>query len=585
MRTRGLDIALVVPSFLRALLVLVSTTSPAWAGKADTVGRMVTEGQCADAVARVDEWEAKKALGSEEADLVRLRGEAAYCVAKAADSVAGWEAYLARYASRPDAGAARVRLWELAFTAAQAEGTPAALRAFVARYPDAPQVVPARKQEEAWAFDEAARSGDPAAIEAFLASHPESPLRAQAWETLVQKNAGVYLLSPDRAPRRLEPVPVEGDRVTLPPGLPGTLPWPQIGVNVPGAGRGETSEWWSLKAVEYDAEGGAHLTDVAPLGAELAARMGVAAPGREAELMRLVAAPGSHVARVATTKAPLALAGHCPGSGRYALVLQTPGQGAQAFPFGVACPELDERPTGLSLLAEVLDAAERGDRVYARQKWGELAALPEASPLRTWLAGAFQGDPWVALVDARPAVGDWVVWTTQPDGTQLSGWLRTDDQGARVLAVRPGWTVIANGALRSTIGEPACARLAGSLGASLFCAAGEAPRVVSPEGSPLPLSEPPAEALAAVGLAAPLPPGAVLAAGPRLQGQRLVGWWRVRTSVQVDVVGEAPAAWTEALAPTPALLRWLEANAGSGPFGVGRVDAQAAILYRSFTGG
>lgn len=570
---------------LPALAFLYTATSAAWAGKVDTVERLVAEGKCADAVAKIDEWEARRSLGQEEVDLVRLRAEGAWCVAKAADTVAGWEAYLARFSARPDASAARVRLWELAFAEAQGEGTPAAMRAFLARYPDASQAATARKQEEAWAFDEAARSGDPAAIEAFLAAHPDSSMRAQAWESLVQKAAGVYLLSPDRAPRRLEAIPVEGDRVTLPPGLPGVSAWPQVGVNVPGAGRGETSEWWSLKAVTFDAEGGAHLEDVAPLGADLAARMGVPPPGREAELLRLVPAPGSHVARVATPRAPLALAGHCPGSQRFAFVLQTPGQGAQAFPFAVECPEVDDRPTAVGLLYEVIEAAERGDRTYARQKWGTFAGSIESEALRTWLAAAFSGDPWAALVDARPAVGDWIVWTTQVDGSILSGWLRTDDQGSRLLAVRPGWSVVANGALRSTVGEPACATLFGSIGATLFCAAGDGPVVFSPEGATLPLSQPPAEALTAVGLPATLPAGAVRAAGPRLQGQRLVAAWRVRTSVQVDVVGEAPPAWAEALQPTPALLRWLEANAGSGAFGVSRVEAQAAALYRSFTGG
>ena len=571
--------------FLLAVGVFfVWSTSPAWAKKADVVQKLLADGKCAEVVTKVDEWEARGALGTEVEDLTRLRGDAAYCVARGADSVASWTAFLARFGDRADASLASARLHELAFVAAQAEGTPAAMKAFIRAYPDAAQIDGARKQEEAWAFDDASRSGDPRVIEAFLAEHPQSALRAQVWESLVQKHQGIYLISPSGEPRRLDPVAVAGDQVVLPPGLPSSGAWPVVGVNLPGAGRGETSEWWSLKAVVYDEEGVARLTDVAPLGVEVAARLGITPPGREAELLRMVPAAGTHVARVATSRAPLAVPGHCPGSRRYALVLETPGQGVQAFPFGVDCPDAEERTSAVGLLFGLLDAADGGDRVAARQKWGALVGQVEGEALRGWLAAGVSGDPWTAMVDARPAVGDWVVWTTQPDGSILSSWLRLDDQGARALAVRPGWSVIANGALRTTIGEPACERMFGSLGATLFCV-GEGPHLFNFEGTPLSVGEPPPEALAAVGLAATLPAGAIVAAGPRWQGHRLVATWRVRTGVQVDVVAPAPAAWTET-APVPAVLgRWLEAQAGSGPLGLSVVQGNAGSLYRSFTGG
>jgi hypothetical protein len=186
-------------------------------------------------------------------------------------------------------------------------------------------------------------------------------------------------------------------------------------------------------------------------------------------------------------------------------------------------------------------------------------------------------------VDDRPAAGDWVVWTTQPDGSLLSRWLRADEGDARVLAVRPGWAVIASGALRTTIGDPACERLFGSIGPTLFCAAGTAPHLVSFEGTALPMALPPDEALAAAGFTPPVAPEKVVAVGPRWQGEQLLGAWRVRTTVQADVVAPAPEAWVGALAATPGLAHWLAANAGSSAFGAARVEGNAAALYAAFT--
>jgi hypothetical protein len=572
---------------LRAVFFVGLLLAPAvaLAGKAEGVERLLAEGKCAEVVAKVDEWEGRGALGDEAAHLAGLRIDGALCVARATDTLAAWSTFLARFPASTPAAAARVRVGELAFAAAQAEGTSDAMRSFVEKYPSAPQVGEAQKQAEAWDFDDASRAGTPEAIRAFLARYPRSSLREAAWESVVQKNSGVYLITEGGEPRLLEALPVDGDRITMPVGLPGAGAHPLVAVNMPGAGVGITSEWWSLQAVAYDEEGNARLSPVAPVARELAARVGGEPPGPEANLMTLVRAPGEHIARVATTRAPLALPGHCTGSGRFAFVLASPGLPARAFPFSVPCPEKLDVESPLAALFAFLDAVDAGDRTLARQLWGSLLESPAASPLRGWLAMALGGDPWEALVERRAAVGDWVVWSTQPDGSLLSSWLRADEAGARVLAVRPGWAVVANGALRTTVGVPACSRVVGSLGANLFCAGNDTPEVLSLEGTPVAVPEPSAAELTAANVSTPLPAGAVVAAGPRWQASTLCIFWRIRAGAQRDVLAPAPEPWVEALAPTAALGRWLSENAGSGAFGAARVDRNAASLYAAFTSG
>jgi hypothetical protein len=564
-------------------LVLLLAPGVAQASKLDAVERLLANGKCAEAVARVDDWEAHGGLGDEAADLSRVRVDAAACVAKATDSIEGWSAFLQRFPDAPAARGAQARVWELAFAAAQAEGTSVAMRRFMERFPGSPQTGEAAKQAEAWDFDDASREATLEAIERFLAKYPSSTLREAAWESVIQKNPGIYLVTAGGKPRLLDAVPVTGDRLTVPVGLAAADSYATVGVNLPGAGRGETSEWWSLRAIVYDEEGDAHLSATAPAAALLGERLGAAPPGPEAGLLTLVRAPGSHIARVATTKAPLAVPGHCGGSGRFAFVLETPGVDVRAFPFSVRCPERLEARSALGDVFAFLDAAEAGDRTLARQLWGALVASPAAGELRGWLALAVGGDPWVEIVERRPAVGDWVVWTTQADGSLLSSWLRADDAGASVLAVRPGWAVVAQGALRTTVSEPDCARLFGSLGATLFCAAGNEPRVFSFDSEPLPWAPPADEVVRAAGFTPPLDTGAVVAVGPRWQGNALCIGWRLRTTVQADVVAPAPTAWLDTLAPSAALGRWLAENAGSSASGASRVDRNAAAIYASFT--
>lgn len=574
---------LLAPRVVAAVVALLFC-APAWAKKVDALQKLVTAGKCSEIVVKVDDWEAKAALGEEEADLKRMRAEAAFCVAKQADTLPAWEAFLGRYPDAPDAKAARERLLEIAFSAAQSEGTSAAMKAFIARYPDSPYVDRARKQEEAWAFDDAARQGTPEAIRVFIAEHPGSSMREQAWEALVQTTPGIYLLTAGAEPRPLEGVEVRGDTLVMPVGVPSADALPIVGVNLPGAGRGETSEWWALRGIAYDGEGVPRLVDASPLGAALGARLAAEPPGPGAGLLTMIRAPGSHVARVATTRSPLALPGHCAGFARFAFVLTTPGQGAMAYPFGVNCPQTEPAPSSIGLVLEMLDAAEAGDRPTARSKWAAFLARADSEALREWLFVAAAGDPYKVFVEDRPAAGDWVVWTTQTDGSLISSWVRADEEGTRVLAMRGGWAVIANDALRTTVGDPACERLAGSIGATLFCAADVAPHIFSFEATPLPFVMPSAEALASAGFVPPPSVEKVVAVGPRWRDGVLMGAWRVRTSVQADVLAAAPAEWAEALGATPALGRWLATNAGSSPFGASRVRANAAAIYGAFQG-
>ncbi len=200
---------------------LLLAPAVAHAGKADGMERLLAEGKCADVVAKVDEWEGRGTLGDEAASLAGLRIEGALCVARATDTLAAWSTFLHRFPTSTPAAAARVRVGELAFAAAQAEGTSAAMRRFVEEYPAAPQVAEALKQAEAWDFDDASRAGTPEAIRAFVARYPRSSLREAAWESMVQKNTGIYLVTEGGEPRLLQALSVDGDRITMPVGLPG----------------------------------------------------------------------------------------------------------------------------------------------------------------------------------------------------------------------------------------------------------------------------------------------------------------------------------------------------------------------------
>ncbi len=569
---------------LRAVVVATMILSPgvAQAKKADQVAKLMADGKCADAVEKIDEWEDRNAFGSEDYDLRRIRAQAGYCAAKAADTVDAYEAFVARFSDWPEAKDARTRLYDLAFSTAQSEGTARAMKAFLARYPESPYTEQARRQEEAWSFEDAAKSGDPKTIQRWITEHPDSSLREQAWEAIVQAQEGIYLLTAGGQPFRVDPVLIgDGGMVAIPAGLPVASDVPTIGVNLPGAGRGETSEWWKLQALSPVSEGSMRLDPVGSVAQVLGSRLGVSPPGPEAGLLELGRAPGSHLARVATAKNPLALARGCDGFVRYALTLTPPGTAGVAFPFAVECPSGPPATSPLALLLGVIDAAEQGHRDRARTTWAQLEGMPDGAALRGWLGTAL-GDPVKKLIDDRPGQGDWIAWVSTPTGI-ASSWLRADPGGARVLATRPGWAVPAGATLATATLEPACASLFGSVAGTLFCTDG-APRAVALDGAALGWELPSPEALAAAGVKAAPELDDVVSVAPRWDGELKALWVLKSGKKRVEVLGPAPAAWSRAAPVPPEIGAWLASQVGATAIGVAPVTGESWVIYRAFTG-
>ena len=558
---------------------------PAWAAKLDSMQRWLAGGRCVDVVERIDEWETKSALGSEDYELRRIRAQAGFCQAKQVDTLESWTGFVARFADWPEVVEAKVRLHDLAFSAAQLEGTAAGMLAYIATYPDSTHLAQARAQEEAWAFEDAARAGDPRAIEQFLLAHPRTTMREQAWEAMVQTTEGIYLITPAGEPQRIEPIAIgEGGTLALPAGLPVVEAFPVIGVNQPGTGRGETSEWWKLQAVVFDEQGTARLTDQSPVEAVLADRLGVGPAPPSAGLLDLVVAPGSHLARVATSRNPLAVAKHCAGFSRFALTLRSPGMQAVAFPFAVDCPKDDGVATPLGLLVGAMDAAEAGQRTVARQRYDSLIARSDAEGLNAWLQVALRRDPVLAVSDDHPGVGDWVVWTRAPDQSELSRWVRVDGDAVRVIGMRPGWVVATGNGLASMPNAPTCPTPLGSLGITLFCTEEKHPRPFALLGEPLGWDLPSDADLAAAGVAKPPELDAVTAVSPRWQGGLKAVWSLNIGNRVIDVVADAPIAWTKAINVPPALATWLDANAAGVPIGLSIVGGDAWAAWRAFGG-
>lgn len=575
----------------------VARTFPAWiavwalipssaqAAKLEGMQRWLADGKCSEVVERIDDWESKAALGSEDYELRRIRAQAAFCQAKSTDSLASWSGFVARFGDWPEATEGKARLYDLAFSAAQIEGTAAGMLAYIKDYPSSPHLAQARAQEEAWAFEDAAKSGDPRAIEQFLAAHPQTSLREQAWEAMVQTTPGIYLITPAGEPHRIEPIPIQpGEAVELPAGLPVVEAFPVIGVNTPGAGRGETSEWWKLEAVRFDDEGTARLSPRSPLEAVLHDRLGLGDAPTSAGLLDLVAAPGSHLARVATTKNPLAVAQHCTGFTRFALTLRSPGTQPVAYPFAVDCPTKEPVATPLGLLIGAMDAAEAGQRTVSRQRYDSLLGRADAEGLNEWLLTSLSRDPRLAVSEDHPGVGDWVVWTRAADGSELSRWLRVDNEAVRILATRPGWIVATESGLSGAAQYPNCQVPHGSLGGTLFCTEADRPRPVAVAGSPMGWDLPSAEVFAAAGISPAPDLEAVVSVAPRWS-EGLRGVWRVRTGKSIiEVSAEAPLAWVNAVSVPPALAVWLQANAANMPIGLSQVAGNAWAAWRGFGG-
>ena len=242
------------------------------------------------------------------------------------------------------------------------------------------------------------------------------------------------------------------------PAMASARPW--VAVNVPGTGRGATSQWWGLFGV---GAAGA-LQSTSPLGQAIAAYTGVAPPG----MLDLVAAAGAHTARVAGPAEPLVAPGACKGTARFAFVLTGPDGGKTAWTFGVPCDVSPTAPgTGQALPPDAagpdflaaLQLAESGNPSGAATAWDRALGLADGARLGQWFASLDPdpaADPKEVWVNRRPAVGDVLIWTADAlgaDGTPLGPgttvWWHDGPSGGVELARRPGiWIVDGPGLLR-----------------------------------------------------------------------------------------------------------------------------------------
>ncbi len=404
----------------------------ALAGRVERLTELQAAGDHAEVVETVAKWQAGGNLGDEAAVLLALRDRSALVLAEKEDTVAAFAAFRQAYPTSRLVKEALEKEGRIAFAEAQAEGTSAAMRAFLKTYPGHEHKAQAIALEEALAFQEAVEAGTPDAIAAFASAHPESPLSANAWESLAARTPGIHVRLADGLPRLLDPVPVVDGRIVLPKMLVVAPARPTVAVNLPGTGRGETSQWWGLHTVEADGTLGA----APPVGKLYADAVG-AAPDF---LLELVALPGAHAARVAAPPEPLVVTGACTGKARFAFVLEAEGK-RTAFPFAVDCkaavPEDAATPGFLAAFA----AAERGDDEAAMRSWDEAAARPAGKRLAEWM-GTLADDPAEGFVRRRPAFGDVLAW----DGATTTWW-HPAEGGPVALAAREGLWIADGGRL------------------------------------------------------------------------------------------------------------------------------------------
>lgn len=452
----------------------------ALAGRVERVTEMQTAGEHAEVIETVGKWEKAGNLGDEAAALVALRDRSALDLALAAHTVDALRRYRQDWPGSTLLDEALRAEWEAAFAAAQEEGTAAAMVAYVTTYPASTFRAQALALEAGLAFQEATAVGTPAAIAAFTEAHPDSPYAANAWESLAARMPGIHLRLADGLPRALEGVPVVDGYVKFPSRLVMAPARPVVAVNLPGTGRGGTSEWWSLVAIGPDGQ-----VDVpGPVARRLTETVGAPLPG----LLELAPLPGVHSARVASPAWPLVVPGTCEGFARFAYVLVADGA-RTAFTFAVDCAAPVE-PSALSELLAAFTLAEAGDPFGAAERWAVATALPEGPRLLAWME-TMAPDPRTTLLTRRPAVNDVLVW----DGAGTTWWHRAEG-GPVELARRDGlwvadgahlwrwdprietWTTPAAGRCKAATGERVAATLVDMLGSERvdvpFTAAGAA---------------------------------------------------------------------------------------------------------------
>lgn len=441
--------------------------------KLDRIEKMQAAGEHQEVVEQIQAWRDKDQLGKEATELIAAQAESAFALAAATGKAEPLRTFRAAYPDAAQVPEALKKEHDLAYREAEAEGTVEAMTKYVELYPDSPKAPQARVLAEGWAYEDAVKDGTLEALDRFLATAKDSPYRETAWEAVAAKNPGIHVLDPGSRPRQLPQLAVvEGKIVDLPGDLPEATPRLVFAVNVSGAGRGDSSEWFTLRAVAEDGS----LAEALPMEAYFAKKLRL--KDDLPVLRALAASPGVHTARVAHAVHPLALPGACTGELRYAFVLASPGTAPLAWPFKLRCPAAAESwsDSPLALLQQALLAGDRGERTAAMSAWGKLSGMKEAQPLVEAL-GSLTGDARSAVLD-RPGPGDFLVWRLA-GGVAETAWLHPDLEGKpKVMARRPEVVVAAGEgayALRATT-EPwtvsACPTLATLPGAALVALGG-----------------------------------------------------------------------------------------------------------------
>ncbi|MDP2306891.1 MAG: hypothetical protein Q8P18_12780 [Pseudomonadota bacterium] len=458
----------------------------ALAGRVERVTELRGEGDHAGVIETVGKWEKAGNLGDEAAALIALRDRSALDLALAARTVDALRQYRQDWPQSTLFAEATSAEWQAAFAAAQDEGTSAAMLAYITTYADSTFRAQAIALEVSLAFEEATSVGTAAAIAAFTDAHPDSPFAATAWESLAARTPGIHLRLADGLPQVLEGVPVVDGYIQFPSRLVMAPARPVVAVNLPGTGRGGTSEWWGLVALGPDGKVGV----APPVGRLLEETVGAQLPG----LLDLVPLPGMHSARVAAPTWPLVAPGACEGFARFAYVLAAEGT-RTAFSFAVPCAgpvesgPVESEPvesgpvgpvesTALTDLLAAFQLAEAGDVRGALDRWDRASKGPEGARLLTWMESV-SPDPRASLLLRGPAVGDVLLW----DGVQTTWW-HPAEGGAVELARRDGlwvadgahlwswapraepWNTPAVGRCKAATGEREAATLVDALGSN-----------------------------------------------------------------------------------------------------------------------
>lgn len=412
--------------------------------KLEKIEKLQAEGDHAKVVEQIAEWKAKGALGKEEAELLAAMAKSAFELAKASGKAAALGQFRADHPDSALVADALKLEYDRALNEAQTEGTVAAMAAYRSAYPQSPYLDRALAMEQGWAYEDVIAEGTMEALDRFLAMAGDSPYKATAWEAVVAKHPGIHVLGTDGRPTTLQTLLVSDGHISLPGTLPYADPRLTFAVNVDGAGRGSTSEWFSLRAVGADGA----LEEVLPL--ELALKAATRLEFDTTAYRQLDQASGAHTARVAHALRPLLVPGSCTGDATFAFLVRSPGGAAAAYPFRVACPT-----TGAAwgtepdaLLFAALELNDAGDRAGAVSTWDKLAGMSAARPLLDAMR-AVVPDPKAAVLDSRPSAGDFLVWTVK-DGKPESAWVHADSAGApRVLARRAEVVLAVGGALQA----------------------------------------------------------------------------------------------------------------------------------------